>query len=355
MSITSEAHLLNILGEYFPIQHRSLLLGRGDDAAVVRGHHALSISTDLFLEDVHFRRRYFHPGEIGYKALAVNVSDMAAMGARPLGFTLGLALPADTDETWLRAFFSGMSALASEQRMVLAGGDISCSPLIHICLTIWGEGVHGKQHFAPAEDLSQEAQFSQYSGYLTRGGAMPGDTLFLVGAIGLARMGLEVLEKHGHEARKTWPHACTAHLHPIPKVDAGLIVARSALNTRPSVLMDVSDGLAKDVPRLLGRSEHEHAQKAPDVLGAQVILPEALLDKEFIHYQRQQGRCPVHEAWLGGEDYALLGACQPKLFPILHAALPNLRSIGTVTDEDAIYLNGERTTQHKAFDHFTKA
>ncbi len=353
MSIMSEAHLLALLSEYFPTQHSSLLMGRGDDAAVVRWRGALSVSTDLFLEDVHFRRRYFHPEEIGHKALAVNISDMAAMGVRPLGFTLGLALPAQTDEDWLRRFFSGMSALASEHRMVLAGGDISQSPSLHICVTIWGEGSNIRKQLHPTHDTNEDDAQRKYSGYLTRGGAMPGDTLFLVGSVGLARMGLEVLEKHGHAAREQWPCACAAHLRPQPQVDAGLIVARSALNVRPPVLMDVSDGLARDLPRLLGCSDHCHCAGASDVLGAQVILPEAFLEKEFITYQRQQGRCPVHEAWVGGEDYALLGACLPKLFPLIRAALPNLRSIGTVTDAGGILLNGEAAPLRDAFDHFS--
>ncbi len=354
MSILSEAHLLSLLSEYFPVQHNSLLLGRGDDAAVVRWRGALSVSTDLFLEDVHFRRRYFTADEIGHKALAVNISDMAAMGVRPLGFTLGLAVPPDTDECWLRGFFSGMSALASEHRIVLSGGDISRSSSLHICVTIWGDGSGVRGRLQPTSDVSDDDSQHKYSGYLTRGGAMPGDTLFLVGAVGLARMGLEVLEQYGHDARARWPRACAAHLRPEPQVDAGLIVSRSALNVRPPVLMDVSDGLARDLPRLLGCCVGNPCEDVPSVLGAQVLLPEAFLEGEFIAYQRERGRCPVDEAWAGGEDYALLGACLPKLFPLIRAALPDMRSIGTVTDDGLILLNGEPAPLRDGFDHFSR-
>ena len=89
----SEDGILACLGRHFPQTGPSLLLGRGDDCAVLRGGKPLAVSSDLFLEDVHFRRSYFTPEETGYKALAVNVSDLAACGARPAAFTLCLGLP----------------------------------------------------------------------------------------------------------------------------------------------------------------------------------------------------------------------------------------------------------------------
>ena len=109
----SEDGILACLGRHFPQTGPSLLLGRGDDCAVLRGGKPLAVSSDLFLEDVHFRRSYFTPEETGYKALAVNVSDLAACGARPAAFTLCLGLPGWVDEPWLDAFFSGMAGLAS--------------------------------------------------------------------------------------------------------------------------------------------------------------------------------------------------------------------------------------------------
>lgn len=144
------------------------------------------MSSDLFLEDVHFRRSYFTPEEIGHKALAVNVSDIAACGGRPLAFTLALGLPDDVDALWLDRFFSGMAALAQEQRLALAGGDLSRSPFLHVSITIWGESYTGGD-------------------FLVRGGSMPGDSLFVVGRPGLARVGLQVLEKEGRPRWSTGP------------------------------------------------------------------------------------------------------------------------------------------------------
>ena len=94
-SRASEDSILACLARHFPATHPSLLLGRGDDCAVLKAGTPLCVSSDLFLEDVHFRRSYFTPEEIGHKALAVNVSDIAACGGRPLAFTLALGLPDD--------------------------------------------------------------------------------------------------------------------------------------------------------------------------------------------------------------------------------------------------------------------
>ncbi len=347
MSTLSESSILELISSYFPEQHPTLLLGRGDDCAVLRSQNALCVSTDMFLEDVHFRMSYFSPEEVGHKALAVNISDLAAMGVRPLSFSLGLALPAHTSLEWLQKFFGGMADLAKEHNMSLSGGDISRADKVCICITVWGEGIAPKQLGHPSEaPLLQENISTEATGkYLTRGGAMPGDVIFLVGHVGLARIGLAELEKNGVQAKKHWPHACEAHLKPHPQVDAGLILARSSVHMRPPVLMDVSDGLARDLPRMLGMDKHT-------ALGAQLVLPKAILHEEVLRHAQQHGRNAVHEAWLGGEDYALLGACVPRLLPILHAAIPQLHSIGTITDGGLLELNGEPMTQGAGFDHF---
>ena len=306
-SRASEDSILACLARHFPATHPSLLLGRGDDCAVLKAGTPLCVSSDLFLEDVHFRRSYFTPEEIGHKALAVNVSDIAACGGRPLAFTLALGLPDDVDALWLDRFFSGMAALAQEQRLALAGGDLSRSPFLHVSITIWGESYTGGD-------------------FLVRGGSMPGDSLFVVGRPGLARVGLQVLEKEGRAALEHWPAACAAHLLPVPQVDAGLMLARAGANARPPALMDLSDGIMRDLPRLLGRTGESRARREGDTgtatdsgLGAAILLPQGMLHPEVVRHARENGLNPVHEALLGGEDYALLGSCAPDMLPILLA------------------------------------
>ncbi|WP_300786778.1 thiamine-phosphate kinase [uncultured Desulfovibrio sp.] len=334
-SALSEDAILQLLGRHFPATHPSLLLGRGDDCAVLRGGQPLCVSTDLFLEDVHFRRAYFTPEDMGHKALAVNISDVAACGGRPLAFTLGLGLPAWADADWLDLFFRGMAALAGRYRMALAGGDLSRSDRLHICITVWGE------------PLSDGAAF------LLRGGSMPGDCLFLVGLPGLARVGLREMEAHGRAALERWPAACAAHLRPEPQVDAGLMLARAGLNARPPALMDLSDGIMRDLPRLLGISGAGGAARAEGAgLGASLLLPQGLLHPEVVRHALQEGKNPVHEALLGGEDYCLLGSCAPDMLPVLHTAIPNFHSIGVVTDAPGIECNNENLSGLHGFDHF---
>lgn len=283
---------------------------------------------------MHFRRRYFTPAEIGHKALACNISDLAACGTRPEAFTLSVGLPPDTDYAWLDAFFSGMGALAERFGLALAGGDTTRSEKLVISITVFGSEI-GEGSF------------------LTRGGSMPGDVLFVVGPLGLARVGLQELEAHGREALKTWPQACRAHLMPEPLVDAGLMLARAGLNSRPPALMDVSDGVARDLPRLLGLTgEAGTPSVAGGGLGAELVLPAGILPSEVTRWCRENGRSPVKEALLGGEDYALLGSCAADMLPSLHAAIPGLWEIGTVTDTGKIYCNRESLESLHGFDHF---
>ncbi len=336
MKITSEAHFLEIVDAYFPNKHQALALGRGDDCAILKTNGNICISTDLFLENVHFRRSYFKPEDIGHKALAVNISDIAAMGARPLGFSLGLGLPENIDKTWLEKFFKGMSDLAKKFDVALVGGDVSSSTFIHICISIWGDIVK-----SPLKSTDQNKRK-----FLLRGGAMPQDIIFVVGKLGLARVGLNVLEAQNRNAEQIWPKACAAHLRPNPLINAGLIIKRIGIQSRPPVLMDISDGLAKDLPRLLGMNANKE-----NMLGARLDISEAMLDDEVITYCREQGLCPITEAWLGGEDYALLGACDEALFSILRTALPEVQQIGIATEDGKIMLNGNEATK-QGFDHF---
>ena len=147
--------------------------------------------------------------------------------------------------------------------------------------------------------------------------------------------------------------ACAAHLRPEPQVGAGLMLARAGCNARPPALMDLSDGLMRDLPRLLGLSGELGLHG--DALGADLVLPQRLLHAELLRYAAQHGKNPVHEALLGGEDYALLGACAPDMLPALHAAIPGFFAIGTVTDGGGLVCNGESLDGLRGFDHFEAA
>ena len=237
--LVSEDHILARIASHFPNEGPDVLLGRGDDCAVLGVSGPLCVSTDLFMEDVHFRRSYFTPEDIGWKALAVNLSDLAADGARPMGFTVGLSLPPDADMALVDGLCAGMAELAAQASVPLVGGDLSRADKLHLCLTVFGQ----------AEKT------------LLRGEAQPGDVIFLIGRTGLARAGLLLLEERGRAALNEWPIPCEAHLRPAPRLKEGMRLSRLAADWGrekgdPTCgrlgLMDLSDGLARDLPRLVG-------------------------------------------------------------------------------------------------------
>lgn len=326
----SEDEVLACLARHFPARHPALLLGRGDDCALFKNAGPLCVSSDIFLENTHFRRSYFLPEEIGHKALAVNLSDLAGCGARPLAFSLNLVLPAWVDLEFLDKFFRGMATLANEYNLPLLGGDISAGQEFCSCITIYGTC------------FDEEA-------FLARGGAMPGDVIFVVGEPGLARIGLEELELSGRAALSQWPESCHAHLTPRPQVAAGLVLARAGLHARLPALMDISDGITRDLPRLLGQGGEDGSRKAR--YGASLWIEKAALHPEAIRHAALHGRDAIGETLLGGEDYALLGACAPDMLPALKAAIPGLFPLGHVLAESGLFCNGEEISPG-GFDHF---
>lgn len=321
-----EDDILALLSEHFPVSCPGLLTGRGDDCAALRPGGPLAVSCDVFIEDVHFRRRYFSAADIGHKALAVNLSDLASAGARPSGFVLGLTLTGREDAAWLHDFAGGMADLARRWQVGLAGGDLARARDLHISITAWGE--------LPA-NLERG---------LLRARAREGDVLFLVGSLGLARAGLHLLEAANGPDEKAavlagWPAACSAHLRPGPLVDEGRLLAHLAASAPDRYsLMDVSDGLARDLPRLLGGR------------GALIDLPADFLPDEVRRYAGGHGLDAASFAFEGGEDYALAGTCPPEAWAELARALPSARRLGVVTG-DEILLNS-RPCRGGGFDHF---
>jgi thiamine-monophosphate kinase len=325
--LRSEDAFLALINCCFPSTHHRLLLGRGDDCAVIDCRESLCVSSDLFLENAHFRMAYFAPEDIGYKALAVNISDIAAMGARPLGFALNLMAPRHLERGFWEAFFRGMAGLAAEHDLYLAGGDLSVAPYLGVAVTIWGERPEGGR-------------------FLRRVQARPGDVLFLVGEIGLARLGLALLEgglnpkvSEGESTPTDYPVAVQAHLRPVM-----LVSAATALSRAPEVrgMMDVSDGLARDLPRFLGAS-----------LGCSLSLPLQTLHPELRQFARKNGMDAAEWAVLGGEDYALLGVVAERDWDMLQEKNPAVRRLGDVTEKPGIHLN-EKKLQSQGFDHFSR-
>lgn len=298
-----------IIQRYFSQPARHALLGVGDDAALLRPDAGaqLAVSTDMLLEGRHFAKGA-EPRSLGHKALAVNLSDMAAMGATPRWATLALALPA-ADEDWIAAFAAGFYALAERFDVDLIGGDTTRGPLT-ICVTILGEVPAGLA--------------------LLRGGARPGDDIWVSGELGGAAYAL-------HDAGNA---AAALRLHrPEPRVELG-----ERLRGIAHAAIDVSDGFAQDLGHLLERS------------GVGALVHYALLPKFPSDEPRLQQRCVL----AGGDDYELIFTAPQtarKEIEVLSGTLRlALTRVGSILPGEAklqlLDAQGNPLAAGRGFDHF---
>lgn len=314
---------------------REILLGIGDDAAVLRPRAGRDwvFSTDAFIEGRHFLSRVHSPYQAGFKALARATSDLAAMGARPRYFLLTLALPARKAGPWLRWFARGMSHGARRFGMRLIGGDVSRDDHVVAVVTVLGE--------APR------------AGVLTRSGAQPGDAVFVTGRLGAAQAGLEALSGSGSRAfiTRAGSYSLNRHLCPYPRLAIGRMLAERRL---ASAAMDISDGLSTDLARLCAASRVGaviHASSLP------------LADQEYSRKRRAKPpRDPaalLRRALHGGEDYELLFTVPPRLVSRVPRALHGvpMTRIGEITARRAVLLDMDGRTQTLrplGWDHFAR-
>ncbi len=252
-----------------------LRLGVGDDAAVVHENgdstHDWVLSTDAFLEGVHFLAGVHPPESIGYKALARATSDLAAMGAVPRYFLLTLALPAKRSGKWLDGVLTGMARAAHEFGMILIGGDTSRYSSALMSLTVGGQVPSGKA--------------------LLRSGARPGDGIYVSGRLGAAQLGLELVLRKLNRRRR-WKPLLKPHSYPKIQLTLGQWLSQKGL---ASAAIDTSDGLSTDLAhicRASGVGARVWAAKIPAV-----SVPEELT---------RRGLDPLELALHGGEDYQLL-------------------------------------------------
>ena len=246
-------------------------LGIGDDCALVvpRPNTQMAISSDMLLEGRHFLSTV-SPELLGHKALAVNLSDLAACGAKPLGFTLALALP-EANADWLQGFSRGLFALADQHQISLVGGDTTRGPL-NICITVFGE--------VPVVDGQSQAHL--------RSGARVGDDVWVSGTLGGARLALEVFRGNLSVNADIFRQARVRMEQPTPRVALGL-----ALRGIASAAIDVSDGLLGDLSHILKASQ----------VGASIHTALALT--LFDAGKAVTGQQALHFVLSGGDDYEL--------------------------------------------------
>jgi len=298
-----------IIQRYFSRPARHALHGVGDDAALLRTDAAaeLAVATDMLLEGRHFAKGA-EPRALGHKALAVNLSDMAAMGATPRWATLALALP-HANEDWIAAFADGFYALAERFDVDLIGGDTTRGPLT-ICVAILGEVPAGLA--------------------LMRSGARPGDDIWVSGELGGAAYAL-------HDAGNA--AAALRLRQPEPRVELG-----QRLRGIAHAAIDVSDGFAQDLGHILERS------------GVGAVVHYALLPKFSCDDAQLQQRCVL----AGGDDYELLFTAPQSARRELEALSAALRlaltRVGSIRPGEAklqlLDALGKSMAAGRGFDHF---
>jgi thiamine-monophosphate kinase len=300
--------------------------GIGDDCAVVRcssGRLQL-VTTDLLVEKVHFLRNAITPSQLGAKALAVSISDVAAMGGRPLDAFVSIAVPSDVTVEYLDAVFDGMKRMASRFDINVLGGDTTGSPaelVINVALT--GE-------------VDENA-------VLYRDGARPGDVLYVTGFLGDSRAGLDaVLHERAAESEAA-AELVRRHHEVTPHVREGQAIATTGL---ARAMIDVSDGLASDLPHLCVRGH----------VGAVVEEARLPVSEPLREYCASHDLDPYEMALSGGEDYVLLLAGDPRLPAALSGSGVVLHAVGRVVEEgrhEVLRRDGERVPLARGgWDHF---
>ena len=305
-----------------------LTVGIGDDAAVARPERgALEIlTTDSLVESIHFDRRLSSPSDIGWKALAVNLSDVAAMGGTPRLALLSLGIPDGVADNEIDGLLEGFLALAKDSRVTLGGGNITRSPgPLIVDVTVIG--------------------YARPRNVLTRGGGQPGDELYVTGTIGDAAAGLAAWRAGALGINGI--DACLArHRRPDPRVRIGALLGR---NRAASACMDLSDGLADAVRQIAEASG----------TGARIQTEALPISEPARQWFARAGEDPIAAATAGGDDYELLFAVPRKWRGRLATVVQQSRGvsiarIGVLTRERdlALMRNGSPEPLPAGFVHF---
>jgi len=278
--------------------HSQLCIGPGDDSGVLRisGQKVLVATTDAMVEGIHFERRWFSWRDLGEKILAVNLSDLAAMGhVKPLAALVTAGFPGDTPVDNVDKFYQGLESCARRWKTGFLGGDtVGSRKGWFLSVTLLGEA-------SPKE-------------LIRRSGAKAGDYLVTSGPLGLAAAGLEVLQQAKRSTGWTQP-LVRAFSRPQPRFDIGRVLGRKHLATS---LMDCSDGLEASV-RLLGEAS---------ALGAEISLADLPIAPALRRWADYKGRDPRSYGLKGGEDYELIFTVSPRLWASVKKYLPRVKCIG---------------------------
>jgi thiamine-monophosphate kinase len=340
MTLPPEDQLVARLAAAFQTRRRDVLLGIGDDAAVIRTADRSVLATDVMVEGADFHRDW-GARRIGKKCVSVNVSDLAAMGAIATHALISFGLPKDLPEEWLDGLIKGCHESAQQYGVAIVGGDLSASPVVFAGVTVVGQ-------------LAGKAA-------LTRSGARPGDSIFVSTTLGAAAGGLQLLLKGfrledggglrvpgGKRARArnadSLARLIRHQLDPRPKPALATALGEERL---ASAAIDISDGLARDLHRLCRASG----------TGAAIDQSSLPVDSALSEISAWTSISPLDLALFGGEDYGLLFTVPKRKMDRVAALAPKyaLRKIGVIEDSAEIRLiapGGAHPLPDRGFDHF---
>jgi thiamine-monophosphate kinase len=333
MSRLSEDELIQAIRRLLSGQAPGVVLGPGDDAALVEmGDRLGALTTDMLVEGVDFELGLTSAHDLGYKALAVNVSDLAAMAASPRFALVALGLPKDVEPSWVVELYGGLREAADEYALSIVGGDLSSASQIVVSVTVTGE-------------VSNR-------GAVTRAGARPGDRLCVTGALGAAAGGLTLAGERPRDASTAWGRELLLALNrPVARVGEGQTLAQFGV----TAMIDLSDGLSLDLARLCRESG----------VGARVIAAAVPVHPSLVELARVlPGVEPLRLAMEGGEDFELLATMPPESVGPASATLverfgTRLTDLGEILDAgQGIVLAGsdgrDRPLEPRGWDHFAR-
>ncbi len=316
-----EFALIDRLAAIAPLDHEDLIVGIGDDAAVIRTAPEpaplLLVTTDILVEERHYSRRWANGFQIGTKAVECNVSDIAAMGGIPTWMFLSLMIPRETEVDWAEDLYRGIGDACRRHGVTMAGGDTARGDVSSINITLLGQ-------VAPAE-------------LCLRSHARPGDLLFVTGSLGASAAALALLQRKMTPS----PYLLEKHLTPSCRLEASRRIAPLA-----NAMIDISDGLGSEVHHICRQSQ----------VGAEIEAAAIPLHADVVAAAEMVGRPAVEMGLGGGEDFELLFSMAPENADRLAATGLSCHQVGRVTGPGEgvrlIQPDGHPMPLPGGFDHF---
>ena len=311
---------------------KDIIKGIGDDCAVFGPYsgRVLLFTTDMLVEDTHFLKAKITPYQLGWKTIAVNLSDIAAMGGRPLFLLISLAIPAEMNVELIQDFYKGMKDICEHYEVNILGGDTVASPdKLVISVSLIGDAKENE--------------------VLYRSGARPGDRIYVTGNVGDSSAGLKILKNEISPPKSIASHFIKIHNEPKPLIKTGRIIAASRL---ASAMIDLSDGLLSDLGHICKESR----------VGAMLFKKKIPISSELKLLASRVKLNPIDLAFSGGEDYLLLltvPEAKIKDFEILYKDKGSspLYLIGEIREEKGVRMvNDDGSIEGiriRGFNHFS--